>query len=421
MEPATGIKRFSVHVAIGLCLVLANAAAVYVASVFATNTVIVGALICTSLVLGVAGGAAAWLMMGARVRNAHHDRTRVAQEREAAVAEQAATAQRALDNTLRMLDTAQEDSRLKSHFLATVSHELRTPLNAMINMPATMLKQYESMQIWHCRNCQGDFESDTPIVAGAAPATCPDCHLPCASQERVFIAGDLFEHRHFLRRLDHSGRRLLNLVNDLLDYSKLEARKMRVRIEPLELGALFNEVEQTLAPLATQKKIQVHYPQLPAPLWLQADPLKVEQIFFNLVGNAIKVIDEGGVVTVDVTSQHTDGLDWLRFSVTDDGPGIPKARLDDIFRTFESLERRVDRAADNGTGLGLAITKQLIELHRGRVWAESDPESGRRGSTFFFLLPRDGPDAVPIHDAAPALAATTATTATTAAEPTRVA
>ena len=253
-------------------------------------------------------------------------------------------------------------SKHKSQFLASMSHELRTPLNAIIGFSEVLL--------------------DASL--GPVPAE---------------------EQREFLTNILTSGKHLLRLINDILDLSKIEAGKMELHCEAVDVADVIEGVLATVKPLAVKKRIQVAREgaaELP-PAW--ADPPRLKQILYNLLSNAIKFTPEGGRVWV--TSQRTeDGRgaevqrgrgalegaplppgppaprQYIEVSVRDTGIGIPAEALDRIFQEFEQVG---DPArAHEGTGLGLALVKKLVEMHGGGIRVES---AVGRGSTFTFTIP----------------------------------
>ncbi|MDJ0841949.1 MAG: two-component regulator propeller domain-containing protein [Acidobacteriota bacterium] len=236
--------------------------------------------------------------------------------------------ERSVARRLRQLD------KLKDEFLANTSHELRTPLNGIIGLTES-------------------------LIDGAA--------------------GQLNEAmRNNLSLIVAGGKRLANLVNDILDFSKLKNRNLELDCRPLDLQPLTDVVLTLSQPLAAGKDLLL-LNEVPADLpHIQADENRLQQILFNLVGNAVKFTDSG---TVRVTATTRDRL--IEVKVTDTGIGIPTSQLERIFESFEQVDGSVERAR-GGTGLGLAITRKLIELHGGTIDVTS--EVGK-GSTFRFSLP----------------------------------
>jgi two-component system, sensor histidine kinase ChiS len=220
---------------------------------------------------------------------------------------------------------------LKDQFLANTSHELRTPLQGIIGLSESLI-------------------------------------------ERVVDA----EQQEDLGMIISSSRRLNSLVNDILDFSKLKNQEIELALKPVNLYALADVVLRTLAPLVKGKKFNIRNDipkDFPAAL---ADENRLQQILYNLLGNAIKFTETGFIV---VNAQLEDEL--LVLSIEDTGIGIPKAKQELIFKEFEQGDGSIARSFA-GTGLGLAVSKSLVELHGGKIWLKSAPG---KGSTFFFSLP----------------------------------
>jgi signal transduction histidine kinase len=225
-------------------------------------------------------------------------------------------------------------SRLKSQFLASMSHELRTPLNSIIGFSKVLLNRFD---------------------------------------------GELTERQEtYIRSVHNSGAHLLQLINGILDFSRIEAGKLEMISEELDLHELIDECIESSMPLARgkQMKLEKTVPlELPP---LSGDRTKVKQILLNLLSNAIKFTAQGRVL-VSVVAEP----DGIRVSVADTGIGIREDDLAHLFEPFQQLDNPVARSA-GGTGLGLAISKKFVELHGGRIWAESRENLG---STFHFTLP----------------------------------
>ncbi len=240
---------------------------------------------------------------------------------------------------------AQAADRLKSAFLATMSHELRTPLNSIIGFTGIVLQE---------------------------------------------LAGPLTGEQHKqLGMVRGSARHLLDLINDVLDLSKIEAGELRVRNEPFDLNESINRVVETVRPMAEKKGLALVAETDPALDVMCSDKRRVEQILLNLLNNAIKFTDAGSVsLKADVidTWQRKVGADEeraLRVTIRDTGIGIREDDLKRLFKPFNQIDTGLAREHD-GTGLGLAICQRLADLMGGGISANSE---WKKGSEFSVTLP----------------------------------
>jgi PAS domain S-box-containing protein len=237
--------------------------------------------------------------------------------------------QRAQIANLRELDEA------KDQFLGILSHELRTPINAILGFSSLL-----------------DDE----------------------------VGGQLNQEQHrFANHILAATDRLLALVNDLLDMSRIQAGKFTISANPMPMEGVVEDVLANLAPAAAAKQIALVPRLQPDRPWVRGDRLRLEQVVANLVGNAIKFTQPGG--RVEVRSFHRDGQ--LRVEVADNGPGIPAWAHEKLFKTFSQVDMSTTRAS-GGVGLGLAICKSLVEALGGRIGLES--QEGQ-GTTIWFTLP----------------------------------
>jgi PAS domain S-box-containing protein len=237
----------------------------------------------------------------------------------------------------------QDANRLKSQFLANMSHELRTPLNAIIGFAELMHS--------------GAVRPDSP------------------------------KHHDFLGHIASSGHHLLQLINDVLDLSKVESGKFEFFPEPVDLTQLVREVTDVLRSGAQHKRIQLGTDIDSALGELQLDPARLRQVLYNYLSNAIKFTPEGGQVTVRA---RPHGPLHFRLEVEDNGIGIAPADLPRLFVEFQQLDAGHSKQ-HQGTGLGLVLTRRLVEGQGGRVGVRSEPGSG---SVFHLVLARN-PAATP--------------------------
>jgi len=232
-------------------------------------------------------------------------------------------------------DRVIEADRLKSEFLANMSHELRTPLNSVIALSGILLARMD-----------GDLTEE--------------------QEKQVKI-------------IKKSGKNLLELINDILDLSKIESGKMEISLEEFYIEDVVNDDRAMVTPLASEKEINISFIKNEEIPVIRSDRNKVKQILLNLLSNAVKFTPAGGSITIDATGR--DGRVELR--VTDTGIGIAKENLDKIFDEFRQVDGSSTREY-GGTGLGLAITRRLVKLLGGEIRVES--EIGK-GSTFIINIP----------------------------------
>ena len=225
-------------------------------------------------------------------------------------------------------------TQLKSKFLASMSHELRTPLNAIVGF--------------------------SDLLAEGTPGQ---------------LNG---KQKRFVNHIKQGSAHLLQLINDILDLSKIEAGQLELRFEDFSAKDAFPEVLSTIRPLAMAKNIQVRH-TLETDLPVHADRVRFKQILYNLLSNAVKFTPKDGRIDVDCAERGNE----VCISVTDTGIGIRAEDQAVVFEEFRQVEGNKD-AANEGTGLGLAITKRLVEQQGGKISLESEPGTGSR---FTFTLP----------------------------------
>jgi signal transduction histidine kinase len=238
---------------------------------------------------------------------------------------------------LRAKEVAERANRAKSEFLANMSHELRTPLNHILGFTELIVDK-----------AFGEINS---------------------IQEE------------YLNDVVNSSRHLLSLINDILDLSKVEAGSLDLDLREVDLIALVGSSLIIVKEKATKHGIKLKMDMDRVSGWVRADERKLKQVLYNLLANAVKFTPDGGEVSV--SGEFVDGAS-VRVAVRDTGIGIEAEDLDRIFQPFEQGDNSLSRMYQ-GTGLGLTLTKRLVELHGGRVWAESEGKG--KGSTFSFVIP----------------------------------
>ncbi len=265
-----------------------------------------------------------------------------------AVSEQVALAlenARLFEEIQRTAERLKEVDRLKSQFLANMSHELRTPLNSIIGFSRVILKGIDG---------------------------------PLTDTQRTD-----------LQAIYESGQHLLGLINDILDISKIEAGKMELTFESVDMDEIIKGVMSTAVALVKDKPIKLQQSISPGLPTVRGDARRIREVLINLLSNAAKFTEQG---FIRVEAQATPRLEGgqgrgVIVAVADSGIGIPPEKIDTIFEPFTQVDASSTRSA-GGTGLGLSISKHFVEMHGGRIWVES---TLGEGSTFYFSLPVEQP------------------------------
>jgi signal transduction histidine kinase/CheY-like chemotaxis protein len=242
--------------------------------------------------------------------------------------------QLAEEEAARLKLVAERATRAKSDFLANMSHEIRTPLNSIIGM--------------------ADVLSSSSLTP---------------------------EQQKYVEVFQRNGVGLLNLINDILDLSKVESGKVELESTPFDLSEVILRAQEVVDGRAKAKGLELRQHIAPGvPVYLIGDPNRLRQVMINLLGNSIKFTDKGHLEVRVEQDPEDERPGSLRFGVSDTGIGIPEDKLAAVFESFTQADSSTTRKY-GGTGLGLTISRQLVELMGGRIWVES--EVGK-GSTFFF-------------------------------------
>lgn len=244
-------------------------------------------------------------------------------------------------------ESAEKANAAKSEFLANMSHELRTPMHAILSFTHLAEKS-----------------------------------LAAQAKEKT---------QHFLSQIGDSGNRLLLLLNELLDLSKLESGNTIYNFKRHDIREIVNRVSCESESLLQEKQLQLDIDETPCDTNLEIDPQRMHQVFLNLLSNAIKFSPHGERIVVTIQPsieslgrRQSDSAPEaaLRITFKDQGVGIPESELQDIFNKF--VQSSKTKTGAGGTGLGLAICKEIVEAHRGKIWAENHPKGG---AIFTILIP----------------------------------
>lgn len=237
---------------------------------------------------------------------------------------------------------AEAANRAKTTFIVNMSHELRTPLNAVMGFSDLLLSE---------------------------------------------TVGPLNEkQKRYTENISKSGNHLLNVINDVLDISRLELGNIELYYETVSIPGVIEEVQRVLSPLSAEKNIIIESNIEQDLKTVIADRVKLKQILYNILNNAIKFSSENGKVNIHAELKE----DMVEISIKDEGIGIQEADYERVFQPFVQIDGSISRK-HGGVGLGLALVKRFVELHGGRVWVKANPE---KGSIFTFRIPKNSQNTI---------------------------
>jgi PAS domain S-box-containing protein len=241
---------------------------------------------------------------------------------------------------------AEKANQEKSEFLGNISHELRTPMHA--------INSFSNLGLKNLKKNEPNLEK----VEG------------------------------FLEKISISGNRLLNLLNDLLDYSKLENKKMDLRFSRTDIVSIVNKSIDKLSSLTSDKGIKIETNFEKPEIEVELDASKITQVVINLMSNAIKFSPDNSSINISIfsTKDENEEINSIKFSINDFGVGVPENELTTIFNPFSQSSKT--KTGAGGTGLGLAICREIIKVHHGKIWCESVEGNG---AIFSFQIPINQP------------------------------
>jgi len=265
---------------------------------------------------------------------------------------------------LKAKDNAEKANQAKTEFLANMSHELRTPMHSILSYADFGIDDVKDHQTY-CEEVQEKYELTT--------------------EEYQYLQETNKELMKYFSRIKVSGERLLALLNNLLDLSKLEAGKMQIDKKQANMQDAIDMVCREISAYLNQKKITVQKQIFTQNTTGFFDISKIVQVIYNLISNSVKFSPEGSSIIIKVTETLEKHMEkpQIMVRVTDSGVGIPKDELDKVFDKFAQSSKT--KNGSGGTGLGLSICKQIILAHQGKIWCENN--ANLLGTSFIFTIP----------------------------------
>lgn len=279
----------------------------------------------------------------------------------------------------RTIESLEQADRIKNEFLATTGQDLRRPIHSVVNVPEWIIDGFAPVMCVVCSSCEESFETETPQDVSKIES-CPECGAKNTLEykELDVYHRDVAEIKTVLQTVLKAGFKLRTTVNDLISFSNLQTGKSNLELEQVGLVHFVYEVANRLGSIAKVRKVNIDTSSVPVDLSVTMDRKKIAQVLFILGNHAIQSSPEGETVRLQAESRNEGVL----FSVHDNGARIPKAQRKLLFQNFEHSSPDSEGHSTR-TRLGFALAKNLVELHKGKIWVES---KAGKGNVFFVEL-----------------------------------